>query len=205
MTKQNSPVIYLPKGEAVYPALRRPDTRYDELGIYKCPVRVKEADAKEAIKELQRIAKEWTGKVLPVDKNNCWEFELDEETGEKTGYVIFKNKARNKMRKDGKLWDRKPVVIDAKRNVIPDDVNPWGGSTVRVKCEVYLSQNKDGKKGVSLQPLAVQVLKLVEGGTGGAPDLSGFDEDEDGFTVGDREDFGGFDGDDNEDPGSADY
>lgn len=194
----------LPAGEAVYPALSRPDTKYNPLGDYKANTRVPKDDAKATIAALQKIAKDHIGKALPIKKNALWEFEVDNETGEETGYVVFKIKAKNKQLKDGSTWDRRPLIIDGKRNTVPASVAVWGGSRIRVKVEVYCFKTKDGP-GMSLQPVTVQVLKLVTG-TGGQPDISGFDEDEDGYVIEeDTSDFDGGNAGDTGGPEDADY
>lgn len=170
-------LITFPKGVAVYPALNRPDTKYDELGQYKADFKVTSEVAEPFIKQLQKVAKDHTGRALPKAKNSVWYMELDDD-GEETGMVVFKVRVKNKNRKsDGKLWDRRPLVIDAKKNDMPVDVAVWGGSVIRVQAEVYEWQNND-KKGVTLQPVMVQVIELVTGGSRG--DSSAFDE-EDGY------------------------
>jgi hypothetical protein len=174
-------LLTLPKGIAVYPALNRPDTRFHDLGAYKANVKVSADDAAPFIKRLQDISKAHTGKALPRAKNSCWEFVLDED-GNETGEVLFKAQAKNRLRKDGKTWDRRPAVIDAKKNDLPTDVQIWGGSTIRVQVEVY--EYNQPQKGLNLQPIMVQVIDLVTGG--GRADSSAFD-DEDGYEAEERD------------------
>jgi hypothetical protein len=96
--------------------------------------------------------------------------------------VLFKAQAKNRLRKDGKTWDRRPAVIDAKKNDLPTDVQIWGGSTIRVQVEVY--EYNQPQKGLNLQPIMVQVIDLVTGG--GRADSSAFD-DEDGYEAEERD------------------
>jgi len=170
--------ITLPKGIAVFPALCRPDTKYHDLGTYKANTRVPLAEAEATIKKLQVVAKAWTGKAFPKAKNPLWEMEIDRETGEETGFVIFKASVKNRQGKEGKLWDRRPLLIDSKKKKLPGETNPWGGTEYRVKAEIYCSEF-GGKKSVSLQPTVVQIINL-KSGQGVEEDLSDFDE-EDGF------------------------
>lgn len=172
MTKQK---FSSPKGVAVYPRLTTPDTKFDELGTYKADIAVPVEEAKGFMDQMRKIAKAHTGKAVPAKNNTMWTYEEDKETGEETGRVIFKFRVKNKQLKDGSTWDRKPVQYDAKRNKI--DVNPWGGTVMKVAGEVYC-WTAGAKTGVSLQPSAVQVIDLVEGSES-ASDF-GFD-DEDGF------------------------
>ena len=194
--------ITLPKGIAVYPALSRPDTRFDELGAYKADVRIPADQAAPYMEKLAAIWKEHTGKKLNMADNMMFVVEEDDE-GNETGNVIFKARVKNKMTKAGKLWDRRPMVMDAKKAKLNTDVNVWGGSTIRVQVEPY-AWIAGTKKGVSLQPIIVQVIELVSGS--GAGDLGDFDE-EDGYEFTDEgPDTSDFDdgGSDTEDS-SADY
>lgn len=178
MSKQTIKITF-PKAEAVYPALGRPDTKFDELGQYKADFRLPEAEAEPVIAKLQKIVKEHTGKAYPKKKNSMWYYEVDPETGDETGSVVFKVRVKNKLRKsDGKLWDRRPLLIDAKKNDLPTDTNPWGGTIYRVQAEVYCYHQP--QKGVTLQPLVVQIIDLVTGGS--KADTSAFDEEE-GFEI----------------------
>lgn len=178
MSKQSIKITFAP-GVAVYPALSRPDTKFDELGQYKADFKLSEADAAPFIDKLQTIIKSHTGKPYPKKKNPLWYYEIDNETGDETGFVVFKPRVKNKLRKnDGKLWDRRPLLIDAKKQPLGVEVNPWGGSVIRVQAEVYCYMQP--KLGVSLQPLVVQVIDLVSGGS--REDLSDFEE-EDGFVA----------------------
>lgn len=186
------------RGVAVYPALNRPDTKFDELGQYKADVKLSAEDAAPLIAKIQAVAKEHMGKVLPKAKNSAFEAVLNDE-GEETGEVLFKIRVKNKLRKsDGKLWDRRPLVIDAKKNDLPVAVAIWGGTTMRVQFEVY-PWNTGAKKGISLQPIMVQVIDLVTGG--GRGDADAFDE-EDGYEA-EEETQANKSGFDNEDDSST--
>ncbi|KQR67889.1 ssDNA-binding protein [Rhizobium sp. Leaf341] len=172
-----NPVLTSTKGVAVYPALNRPDTKFDELGQYKADIKLSQEAAAPLVAAIQKVAKEHMGKVMPKAKNSCFESVLNDD-GEETGEVLFKIRVKNKLRKsDGKLWDRRPLIIDAKKNDLPVAVAIWGGTTMRVQFEVY-PWNTGAKKGISLQPVMVQVIDLVTGG--GRGDANAFDE-EDGY------------------------
>lgn len=181
----NSIKITLPKGTLVYPALQRPDTKYNDLGDYKADVRMSKEAAEPVIKKLQERAKAHIGKPFKVGaKGTPWKIDTDDE-GNPTGDVVFTIRAKNKQKKDGSLWDRRPALIGADK--MPVDVNPWGGTIARVQFETYEWFGKDGK-GIALQPVVVQIIDLVTG-EGREADLSDFDE-EDGFTGGpDTSDF----------------
>ncbi len=163
-----------PKGTAVFPSLARPDTKFDELGMYKADLSVPLQEAKDLMGKLTEVFKRHTGKVPNANENTMWYKQTDKDTGEETGNVVFKIRVKNRMTKSGQLWDRKPVLFDAALK--PIQVNPWGGTEMIVSMSVY-AWNAGGKMGVSLQPQAIQIINLVEGGTSshGFEATEGFD------------------------------
>lgn len=175
-----------PRGIATFPALARPDTKFDELGQYKADLSVPSMEAKPLMAQLTEIFKRHTGKAPVQAENTMWKLETDSDTGEATGNVIFKIRVKNRMRRDGQMWDRKPKLFDASLKSI--SVNPWGGTEMVVSMSVYC-WDAAGKKGVSLQPIAVQIINLVEGGSA-AGDSFGFEATDgfDGSTVNPFED-----------------
>lgn len=183
-----------PPGVAVYPRLKTPDTKFDELGIYKADVSVPMSDAVGIMKTLADIHKNHTGKVPPKADNTMWTVETD-DAGEETGNVIFKLRVKNRLNKQGELWDRRPKQFDAALK--PVDVNPWGGTKMVVSFDVY-EWTSGNKKGVSLQPCAVQIIDLKSGS--GGPDAANFGfAPQEGFVQ--AEDDGDEDADEEEDYG----
>ncbi len=183
-----------PKGVAVYPRLKTPDTKFDDNGQYKADLKVSADVAKPFITKFRQVYKDHVGSVLPKkpdrsSKTAFYYFELDDE-GEETGDVIFKLRVKNKITRKGDLWDRRPAQFDAKGSPISDPKNVGGGSTLLVAGEVYLWQNPSGGKGMSLQPEAIQILDLKEFIAGGksAGDF-GFGSEE-GFTDDSSHGFG---------------
>ena len=157
--------ISIPLGRALYPALKIAETKFHDLGQYKCNVSVPLKEATSTMDKLSGLFKEHTGKVPPKSENTMWKMEIDPDTGEETGNVIFKCSVKNVRRRDGELWDRRPKQFDAKMN--PVDLDPYGGTEMYVSASVY-AWSAAGKKGVSLQPMAVQIINLVERSGGNA-------------------------------------
>ena len=153
----NPTTITLPKGIARFPSLHRPDTKFNENGVYKANVAVPLEEAEAVMTKLQSIAKAELGKALPKSDNSLWKMEID-DNGDETGTVMFKATVKNIIKKDGELWDRKPKQYDAELNVVNEVV--FGGSEIVVNAEVRVWEFS-GKKGISLQPKAVQIVKLV--------------------------------------------
>ena len=167
-----------PLGEAVYPALHRADTKFDDAGTWKADLRVAQSDAKELMTTLAAKYKEHVGKALPKDGGNLWNVEVDDE-GDPTGNVMFKLRVKNVQRKDGQMWMRQPKMFDTSSPPQPlTDVEPWGGTKMIVAFDVYCYEMP--QKGVKLQPVAVQIVELNSGGSDNA-EAFGFNEMEDGF------------------------
>lgn len=152
--------MHTPMGRAVYPRLGRPDTKYYDLGIYKANLMVKIEEAKPLLSQLTQIYKEHTGSAPNKVDNPMWKIATDEE-GNLSDEVLLKIAIKNRMGRDGEVWDRKPKLFDAALKPCPN-VIPYGGSEMIVNFEVY-KWDAGGKKGVSLQPVAVQIIKLVQG------------------------------------------
>ena len=165
-----------PPGIAVYPRLKTPDTKFDELGQYKADIAVPLKDAEPLMAQLQAIHKAHTGKPAKKTENTMFYMETD-DAGEETGNVVFKIRVKNRMTKKGDIWDRRPKLFDAALK--PIDVNPYGGSKIIVSFDVY-EWNAGDKAGVSLQPAGVQILELVTG-SGASPEAMGFSAQE-GYT-----------------------
>lgn len=189
-----------PKGTAVFPALTRPDTKFDELGSYKADIRIPAQEAQGLIKKVEGFYLAHIGKAHPKNpesgnKNALYYVERDED-GNLNGNVVFKIRVKNKINKGGELWDRKPNLFDAKGHKVELTTPVWGGSEIKVNAEVYAWSN-GATKGISLQPNAVQIIKLVTGTKGGAADAAtyGFGEEE-GFTADEAEAGSPFSADD---------
>lgn len=179
--------ITLPVGTARYPALHRPDTKFQPDGVYKANIAVPRKEAEATIQKLQALAKEYLGKALPKSDNGLWKLEVD-DNGDETDFVMFKAAVKNFRDKNtGELVDRRPKQVDA--NLNPCNEVVYGGSELRVACNVR-TWEYNGKKGMSLQPYTVQILKLV------GPDSLGdnpFDVVEGGFIAPDVPDMTSYD------------
>jgi len=188
-----------PIGVAEWPKLQEPDTRFDEVGVYSVDLRVPKAKAKDFIAKVNAIHKEavaeyTNGKAMPkVAPLPVYVVEDDE--GNKTNEVKIRFKVKSKItsRKTGQTWERKPKLFDAKGAVYQGEDIIGSGSKLRVSAEVYAWKSSFGV-GVSLQPIAVQILDLVPfTGAGGSADSFGFDVEE-GFET---ESFESFEDDNN--------
>ena len=178
--------LMTPFGVANWPALNRADRKFatndNDPGSYKVDLVVSQEEAQAFIQKAEAVWKA-TQKDRGLAKRRGdapWFEEVDEDTGEPTGNWIIRLKQKEFRRtKQGNI-PNKIVLIDAHKQPMSEVVG--GGSEIRAQVLPYVWEAQ-GRCGITLQPLVVQVRKLVEGTFGGAS-VDAFDE-VDGFeTVG---------------------
>lgn len=180
------------KGTAVYPRLNNADTKYKPEGEYSAKVRLGEEDAAPLVAKIDSLIeaayKAEQEKLVAAGKKGAaktlkyadkpYKSVLDSE-GEETGEVEFNIKMKAQYtNKDGKVTKLAPKLFDAKGNALPDSVQIWGGSIIKVAGEFNPFATAIGV-GMSLRLSAVQVINLVSSG-GGNADSYGFGK-EDGY------------------------
>ena len=172
-----------PKGLAAWPHLLEPDEYKGKLA-YKIQLRVPQAEAADMMKLVDDIAdaalaeangtlkesgkRDKKGKPLTAERSEPYTVEVNKETGEPTGFIVFSFKSKNK-----------PDLFDSQGK--PSKANVWGGSTVRIgyaPAPYYI----DGTNcaGCTCYLNAVQVIRLVTKGHGDASS-HGFAAEEDGY------------------------
>lgn len=168
LPKYNTPIV-----TARYPHLNKPDTRFDDEGVYKCDG-IAPADAPETIELIAYLEGIRDAKFDELDakkqktysKADVYEVELD-DAGDETGNVIFKTKlnAVGKNAKTNETWANSPKLFDSQGNKLPEDVSIWSGSKLIIAGKVMAYAMGSTKSvGVSLKCDGVQVLELVSGG-----------------------------------------
>ena len=186
-----------PAGEAVFPKIVAPDTKFDADGMYQLKLRLPdgpEADAliakidairerahEEAVEEAPNAAA--AKKIKMADPS--YGRELDRETGEETGNWLFnfKMKASGVSKKTGKSWSRKPALFDSKGQPIvgmTKNEEVWTGSVVKVAYELRPFYSPSFGAGCSQNLQAVQIIELVSGEGKSAEDF-GFSEEDGSF------------------------
>jgi hypothetical protein len=171
--------IVTPKGVLVYPHIsQKPDTKFDDEGAWKTTLRLNGDDAKTLIelvnKEIDESVIDAKEKTKNVKRGNP-PYKIDEETGE---YLFnFKLKASG-TRQNGETWSQKPVLYDAKGNLLGKEIHVWGGSEGKVAFQPIRYHTSMVGASVSLRLKAVQITKLVEGGNGASASSYGFGSEE---------------------------
>lgn len=185
MGTYNAPTanIVTPAGRAVWPKLNEPDTKFKENGEYSVTLCLAWADAEPLVEIIDRLIGEnleaakaenpraKLGHFLPYSP------ELDEESEEETGNILFKFKmpATVKSRRTGNMVTLRPRLFDASNK--PCDVEVGGGSIIKVSAQVRGYYAAAIGAGVKLSMECVQVLELKQW----AGDASPFSAQSDGF------------------------
>jgi hypothetical protein len=216
--RKPNPQMISPKGVFVYPALTKPDYGTKDFpkpnGEYKVTLRIAtpavekflegavlaaviaqaQAEADEGFKALKVDVRK---KLKAVTWNEVATVEYDKETEEPTGFMLlkFKMNASGKRVKDQSVWTAKPGIFDSKGVALPKPPEIWGGSEGLISFEAspYFIPGT-GAAGVSFRLKAVQLIKVVSGGSRDAAGF-GFAAQEDGFDASEyqapAEEFGG--------------
>ena len=184
LKKFNTPV-----GVAKYPHLNKPDTRFDDAGVYKCDVIV--AANGEGVQELVTYLegiRDAKFDELDAKKQKTYtrapvcEVELD-DAGDETGNIVFKTKlnAVGQNKTTGDTWLNTPKLFDSTGNPLPSDTAIWSGSKLIIAGKVMpYAMGSTKLVGVSLKCDGVQVIELVSGG-GQTADSFGFGKVDGGF------------------------
>jgi hypothetical protein len=188
MSKNNYVKIVSPEGISQYAWLTQPDTKFDTDGHYKVNLIVPFDKAQPLIKQINaemeaslKIAKEKNKGKTIKRANPPYEEEMDEKNVP-TGNIIFKFKRKAQIiAKDGKVIPFKVAIFDSSGKPLID-TNVWSGSEMKVSAELVHWFTAMAGAGVSLRLRAVQITKLVEGGSGNAEGY-GFNNVEGGYTA----------------------
>ena len=185
MAKNNNVKVVSPVGVSQYAWLTTPDTRFDETGHYKTNliINAKQAQSLKTqidaeIKKSVALAKEKAkGKAIKEAPRPYDDEMID---GKASGNVIFKFKTKAKIiAKDGKVIPNRVALFDSAGKPMIY-ANVWSGSEMKVSAELIPYYTAMAGAGVSMRLRAVQVTKLVEGGSSNAKGY-GFEKVKDGY------------------------
>jgi hypothetical protein len=168
--------ITTPAGIARYPSLNKPDTKFDEVGVYKVNLEMSAEDAEPFLSQVEALLAEFVAQKkaeLKKDKLKMHQAPWEENDGQVQ--LKLKVKALGKD-KAGETYSRAPKLFNAAGEVITDNIG--GGSKLKVAVVPYCWYTASLGAGVTLQPKAIQVLELVTWGDGGSAAAYGFDVSE---------------------------
>lgn len=177
-----------PKGVAVYPRLQEPDRRYNPMGDYSCKIRLDGAQpAVQAWLDEFREFEESSYKKLCVQHGgkklrraeSALRQVLDDDDNP-TGEWEIKAKMQAKVEHEGRSWEQRPALFDARLKPLPKD-GPvvGGGSVVRLSIEAFpFYTSPQVGFGLSIRLKSAQIIELVEWRPSSDPREQGFEEEE---------------------------
>jgi len=184
--KQFKPTkMVLGPGIASYPWLNKPDTKFNDAGVYKVDLLVSGEEGEALIEKLDAFhaenlatMKAEVGRKKLKLSSPQWKPAEDDEGEEIAGQWVVRTKMKASYidRKTKKTVHLKPFLCDAQRQPITARIG--GGSTLKVSVNATPWYNTSQGFGVKLNIRGVQVLDLQEFGAG----ASDFD-DEDGYVA----------------------
>ena len=194
-----------PVGTAKYPYLLKPDTKFDERGTYKVDLIVTPAEASTIKAVATKLASAFKKEDLESNPSRKkWGLHLPllddvDQDNESTGKKVARFKQAATIRtRDGREIQKSILLFDSQGNRI-SDVNPYSGTRMSVAYTMSAYANPTGKTyGVTFRLVAVQIIELVQGGTGMSAESLGFQNQSDGFVMTKQQDADGDDGDETE-------
>lgn len=166
----------------VWPKLNQPETKFKKQGEYGLKVKYtpEEAASLQQLLEplyqqaLEEAKAEWEAQTPPQKKKNpfkenpYYEPEYDKD-GNETGYILFKFATdASGTKKDGSTWEFKPKIFNGANppQLLSNPPKVGNGSFGKVSFEVrpYFIP-ATGAAGMSMKLSAVQVLRIVSGGS----------------------------------------
>ena len=171
-----SKILTTPKGTAVYPRLKEPDTKFNPEGVYNCKIHVSETD--------YNVFKAQVSKIVEDDyKRECTMMSKKLKRSDKDpiritaegDYEIYAKQVAKRQTRKGLLEFNVPIY-DSKGNRVENVPNIGSGSKLKLSVEVYTWYSDMQGFGYTLRLKAAQLLELVEFSGG-----HGFTAEEDGY------------------------
>ncbi|MGY4816169.1 hypothetical protein ACVNP3_09500 [Pseudomonas chlororaphis subsp. piscium] len=200
MAENHSVEAISPAGELIEPCLLKPDTKFDELGIFKTRLKVK-ADDPLAIKfqellettqqeEHDRQVQEAEAKKKGSGKKvKLADLPMEETEENGVDYLVFnfKSKASYIDKKTGQTIERKIALFDDKGKALTHDLKIGSGTVARISVFVSPFYTALLGAGVTLRIRAVKILKLKVDPVLTAADFGFSDEEIEAYSYGFRD------------------
>ncbi len=172
--------LVTPVGVGKYVFINEPQTKFDPNGVYNVSLVMSEKDASPLMTTLDEqlelaktqaleTAKPQKRDSLSINKPYTREYD---DSGVETGNIEFKFKMTAKYTtRDGEVRERKPTIVDTKRNTVNEIVGSGSKLKVAFNARPYYMPSANAY-GVSCFLSAVQVIELK------GVDVSDFAEEE---------------------------
>ena len=173
-------IIATPVGQAVYPKLVTPDTKFNPDGLFSCKLIVSEEDYNAFRSHLQpMVEQEYKKYSIAQGKDKLKKAIEPVRISEDGQYEINAKQAARTTTKQGDVLEFKVALFDAEVKPITNDPNIGSGSKMKLSVQPYFWHVPSQGFGYTLRLKAAQILELVEFSSGG----HGFSK-ESGFTQG---------------------
>lgn len=179
-----SKAITTPVGQAVYPHLNTPDTKFNEGGLYSVKLHVGE----ESFNTFANKLKDMYDKAYKLELQRQEKKTLKKASSnpvrvtEEGDFEIYAKQDAKKMTKTHGLLEFQIVAFDSQGKKI-DMPKVGSGSKLKLAVEPHFWYVSSQGFGMTLRLKAVQIIELVEYG-GGTGDGFGFTAEEDGYVGG---------------------
>ena len=156
-----------PAGQAIWPKLSQPETKFDADGVYETSLRLDAETGQKFLSMLEEKLEEHHAEENKRQgeqvKKGSISYKNVEVDGVATGELDFKFKMKALAGKKGQQWSQRPKLVDAKGTPIdPDKVSVGSGSKIKISYSIYPYYSAMVGAGLSLQLRAVQIIDLVE-------------------------------------------
>lgn len=151
--------ITSPLGEAVWPKLNKPDTKFDKDGVYEVKLRLSEGEASPFIAKLKGILSTHVDslggkkRMAPLP----WK-EVEDDEGNPTGEMDFKFKLKAIGGRGDNQFTQRPALYDSEGKIMTENIG--GGSKIQIGAEVVTYDVASIGAGISLRLKAVKVFEL---------------------------------------------
>ncbi len=208
MAQKKKERLLTPRGTASFPWVRKPDTKYNAKGDYKCGVTLDKSDdtTQALIAKLEGMRDavvddisngrfQWMGETISLKPYQIKELNIhpvyttlrDDETGEPTGMITINAKQKAIYGKNDE-YKANIAVVNSKGQA-DATLDVFGGDTIKMAFTADGFWNaKDQLVGMTLRLSAVQVIE--SNGMSGTADY-GFEDEGDG-AIGAPKDEGSF-------------
>lgn len=151
-----------PIGEAVYPRLLKPDTKFNEAGEYKVTLKIKKQDAVTILSDLDKYLNDSLATFEKEAKGKKLKLAPKPYSIEGDFFLLkIKMKASGINKKTKQLFTQRPIVVDAKKNPVPLDTYVDSGSKCKCVFDAIPYNSPMTGAGITLRLKMVQIIELV--------------------------------------------
>lgn len=152
-----------PVGQAMYPRVHTPDTKFNPDGVYSCQIKVSEEDFNAFKAQLTpMIEQEYNKYCIAKGKDNLKRAMEPLRINDEGDYIINAKQPAKVTTKSGEVLEFSIALYDADVKPLEDGITVGSGSKVRMSVQPYCWYVPSQGFGYTLKLKALQVLELVE-------------------------------------------